>query len=140
MRRLLELTVMAATAVLLVATSQARPPCPVETLNLRADSTCGPSANVAVSSTSSCTVTASGADFGGLPTTGYLNQNLPDAGLSSGFTLNASTADGGGELNCSAVPADGGFTFHCAPSCFFDTADGGAPSCGAVCDGTFTPQ
>ena len=140
MRRLLELTVFAATAVLLVATSQARPPCSVETLNLRSDSTCGPSANLSVTSTASCAVTASGADFGGLPTAGSVNQNVADAGLGSGFTLSAPTADGGGQLNCNAVPADGGFRFHCEPTCFFETADGGARDCGAACDGTFTPQ
>jgi hypothetical protein len=140
MRRFLELTVMAATAVLLVATERERTPCPVETLNLRADSTCGPSANIVVTSRVNCTVTASGADLGGLPTTGAISSYLDDAGPASGFTLSSPIADGGGVMNCTATPADGGFAFRCRPDCFSAMADGGGGTCGAPCDGTFTPQ
>ena len=137
MRRCFELIVLATTAVILVATSQARNPCAVETVNLRAETTCGPVANLAVVTNSGCGLTATGADFGGLPTLGSITGSFADAGLGSGFQLAGMTADGGAIQTCAATAADAGFTILCTPTCGFET-DGGA--CEASCSGTLTPQ
>lgn len=137
MRRCFELIVLATTAVILVATSQARNPCAVETISLRAQTTCGPDANVAVVTSTGCGLTATGADFGGLPTLGSISGSFADAGLGSGFQLAGITADGGAVQTCVANPADAGFTIVCTPTCGFEP-DAGA--CEASCSGTLTPQ
>ena len=137
MRRCLELSVLVATAGILLATSQARVPCVAETVNLRTDTTCGPPANLAVSSTPSCTVTAIGADFGGLPTAGYVNAGSTDAGVLSGFQLTGMSGDAGNVRTCSVTPgADAGFDVKCTPTC----GDPDAGPCEPTCSGTLAPQ
>jgi len=137
MRRCLELIAFLGTAGLLVATSQARQPCASQTVNLRADTTCGPVANLAVTTTTNCSVTAAGADFGGLPTSGaILNNAFADAGIDVGFSLSGLTADGGNTRNCNARPSDAGFDILCTPTC----GDLDAGACEASCSGTLTLQ
>ena len=58
MRRCLELMILVGTAGILVATSQARSPCATEITKLRAETTCGPAANVVVTSDVTTTATA----------------------------------------------------------------------------------
>ena len=136
MRRLFELIVLVGTAGILVATSQAQTQCANETVNLRANTTCGPTANLAVNSASSCAVSATGADFAGLPTLGSISGSFTDAGVSSGFQLAGFTADGGELRNCTATPKNGAFTIVCNTSC----GDPDAGICEPSCSGTLTPQ
>lgn len=133
MRRFAELTAFAATAVFLIATSQARNPCATETINLAASTTCGPPANLVVSSNTGCGVTATGADFGNLPTGGSIDSSGVDAGLLSGFSLRGARGDAGTQ-SCLVTPADGGFSIVCSPSCL--DPDAGCPE---VCSGMLTP-
>lgn len=137
MRRFAELIAVAATAVILIATSQARPTCAVETVNLRAVTTCGPVANLAVSSGTNCQVTAGGGEFGGLPTEGNVSGGGgADAGVLTGFQLYGPTPDGGNIRTCTATPSDAGFELLCVPRCGF--ADAGP--CEESCSGTLTRQ
>src|SRR5688500_6610739 len=108
MRRLAELSLVAVTALILVATSQARQPCANDTVNLRAQTTCGPVANLEVTSRSNCAITTTGADFGGLPSFGSVRDGIADAGVLSGFFLAGAGPDGGAVRNCTVLPADGG--------------------------------
>jgi hypothetical protein len=80
-----------------------------------------------------CDVSAGGAGFGGLPSTGSIGAfGVDDAGLDTGFTL--SEFDGGVTRTCTATPADGGFDFTCRDC----PTDGGM--CVTGCSGFLTPQ
>ena len=131
LRHCLALAVLAATALSLVATSRARV-CNTSTLNVSAQTTCGPQANVSLVSDPSCAVAAGGAAFGSLPTVGTLDSFADDAGLDVGFTL--SEFDGGSTRRCTATPTDAGFDLVCTEC---QVADGG---CAELCTGTLTPQ
>jgi hypothetical protein len=136
MRHCLELMLMIATAGILLATSQARAPCATETVSLRSETSCGPVANLSVSSSTGCAISAMGADFGGLPTLGSVRQDAADAGVNSGFYLTGMTADGGNVRTCTALPADAGFDITCTPTC----GDPDAGACEAGCTGRLIPQ
>ncbi len=135
MRTFVQLTVLVSTAGILIATSRSPTPCASETVNLRADTTCGPTANLAVTSSSSCAINATGADFGGLPTLGFIDAQFPDAGVADGFQLTGLTVDGGSFRTCVATKASVGLTIECQPTC-------GSPDAGDCqkCTGTLTPQ
>ncbi len=135
MRRFLELSVLVATAGILVATSQApHAPCGVETANVRSETSCGPVANVVLSTFSNCAVTASGADFGGLPILGSLNLDGVDAGLRQGFKLSGATD--AGPQTCTVSASDAGFDIRCEVPCV--DPDGG--NCVPACGGSLTLQ
>ena len=140
MRRSFEVMVMAATVVVLLATSQQRYPCATDTATLRADTTCGPSTELTVALATTCEVTVSSADAGEWPTSGEAwNNTLPDAGLGDGFTFSGTIQDGG-YRNCWATPSDAGFRVSCSwgtrdP----DAGDGSSPG-SQWCDGTLTPR
>ena len=127
--------ILVGTAGILVATSQARSPCATEITKLRAETTCGPAANVVVTSDVNCAINAKGADLGGLPTLGSVNGNFKDAGIAEGFNLSGITADAGNFTFCTATPVDGGFSVRCVPSC--GETDAG---CEAACSGTLAFQ
>lgn len=133
MRTFLQVAVLVATAFSLVATSRVRV-CTTDARNVSAITTCGPQANISLASDTSCTVSAAGAAFGGLPVAGNIEGfGTEDAGLDVGFAL--SDTDGGSRRTCSATPdADGGFTLRCTDC---QIADGG---CVELCTGTLTPQ
>jgi hypothetical protein len=139
MRRVLELMVLVGTAGILIATSQAPQQCKAETINLRAETTCGPVANLAVSSNTSCAVSAAGADFGGLPTTGFIDRAEGNPGLGVGFALSGAKPDAGGSINCDVSPTDGGFEILCSSICQRDTLAAGL-GCEAPCSGVLIPQ
>lgn len=131
-RSFFQLAVLAATALSLVATSRVRV-CQAGMINLSAQTTCGPQANLSVTSDTACSVTAGGAAFGGLPLSGSIEGNFADdAGLGDGFSL--SDTDGGSTRRCVATPTDAGFTLTCTDC---QIADGG---CAELCTGTLTPQ
>ncbi len=145
MRRALEVAVVAVTAVVLIATSRAPEQCATESLNLRADTTCGPVGILQVSVGQLCNLTTAGADFVNLPSSGNIVSGLPDAGLGVGFTLFGPVD--GGTTNCRATPVrDGGANFDllCNPTCpTVDMPDGAvfqAPVCPTSCGGSLTPQ
>ncbi len=136
MRRAIELTILFATAGLLVATSQARQPCANEAKAFHAQTTCGPAADFTVALDSSCTINATGAQLAGLPTAGSSGTYVNDAGVMLGFNLTGLTPDGGNTEYCSAHPdGDGGLAIRCTPSCGYD-----AGACDPACSGTLTPQ
>jgi hypothetical protein len=132
-RRVLEVTALLATSIALIATSRAPGPCAVETLNVRAVTTCGADTNLSLNSTISCGVVANGAEFGNLPATGNIDIRGEDAGLSSGFTLSSLDADAGTSVDCVGDAIDGGFALECRTTGTF--ADGGT-----TCSGFLTPQ
>ncbi len=138
MRRCFEVMVMAATLVVLLATSQARYPCAPDTATLRAETTCGPSTELTVALSSTCEVTVTSADAGEWPSSGAVENTVPDAGLGDGFTFRGTTQDAGFR-DCWATPSGAGFSVSCtwgsrAP----DAGDG--PWTGPRCDGTLTPR
>lgn len=142
MRRFLELTVLIGTAWLLVATSTQRPPsgqCRSESVTYRADTTCGPATDLVVT-TSNCNVTAAGADLAGLPSSGWLQQEFKDAGLSSGFDLYGAVVDGGPERSCITTADDAGFTVACDWLCVLPDGGACANDGGFSCAGTLRPQ
>lgn len=136
-RRILEVSAIAATAVFLVATSQAPRQCTPETLNLRAETTCGQPAQLGVASTNACAVSVAGASFGGLPSTGFVNSAGEMGSVKQGFELSGRVVPDGGNVSCDVTPADGGFSISCRGECIVQ-ADGGCPD--AICSGTLIPQ
>lgn len=135
MRRFAELTAVAATALILIATSQSRQPCANETVNLRSETTCGPASSVAVTSDSNCLVTVSGAEAGGLPSKGTIRGYGADAGVLTGFHLAGVSADGGNVRNCELTLGDAGvFSVLCIPTC------GAEMVCEDNCGGILRPQ
>jgi hypothetical protein len=137
MRRSLQLIALLGTAVILIATSRAPTPCATEVLNVRAETTCGAPANLALSSARDCTLTVTGGELTGLPRRGDVNQAFADSGIAMGFQLLGTTADGGNEQFCQATPEDGGFHVRCTPTC---GAEADAGPCDSVCEGSLTTQ
>lgn len=135
MRRFAELIAVAGTALILIATSQSRQPCASETINLRAETTCGPVANLGVTSDPNCLVVVTGAEFGGLPPRGSIRGYGADAGVLTGFHLAGVSLDGGNVRNCEATLGDAGtFGILCIPTC------GEKMACEERCSGTLRPQ
>lgn len=138
-RRSLEVAALVATFAALVATSPAPNRCATEVLNVRAQTSCGPDSNVSFTSDLSCSINGAGADFGGLPSSGTISGYQNDAGFDTGFSLTASSTDGGLNVDCTVTPSvDGGFTLSCE-RCGY-AADGGGYGCDAGCSGVLTPQ
>ncbi|MFO0595640.1 MAG: hypothetical protein U0228_10055 [Myxococcaceae bacterium] len=133
LRRVLEVLALVGALVVFIATSRAPGPCAVETLNVRANTTCGAEANVSLSSNTGCGVVAGGAAFGGLPGAGSVSFDVPDGGMGQGFTLSSFDADAGVTRTCTATPDGGVFSLSCRDC-------GGGGSCSEVCAGTLTPQ
>lgn len=127
-RRVLEVTALLATSIALVATSRAPGPCAVETVNVRAVTTCGPEANLTLSSNAGCLVAATGAEAANLPTAGAIDFNVTDAGLSTGFSLTSFDADAGVTVDCLGAAIDGGFDLQCLTT----TADAGSSCSGSL--------
>lgn len=135
MRRLLEVTVLLATGLVLVATSATYGPCADEAVTLRVEGSCGLPGQVVVTSKRDCRVWMAGAADAGLPEQGSLQAiDVVDAGVMSGFVLSGMPADGGSEVTCTADRVDGGLSLVCAPFCAAGTG-----SCGTVCAGSLTP-
>ncbi|MBL8916221.1 MAG: hypothetical protein JNM17_36310 [Archangium sp.] len=133
-RPLISIAVLGLTTLSLVATSRARV-CVADARNVSAVTTCGPQANISLTSDTACNVAAAGAAFGGLPLAGFIQGfGAEDAGLDVGFVL--SESDGGSNRSCDARPADGGWALTCT-DCQIGSADGG---CAETCTGTLTPQ
>lgn len=93
--------------------------CAVETIAVRAQTTCGPVADLGVSLDTSCNVSVSGADIAGLPAAGTSNS------LTHGFDLQGFRPDSGFTRQCDATPTDGGFAISCASICPPVPCDGG---------------
>lgn len=137
--------VLLGTAAILLASENPklpppRGPCGPESVNVRAETTCGSPTDLTVSTTESCGVSVSGAPLAGLPSAspaGY--QTEVDAGLRAGFELEGEVADGGPQRSCFATAVDGGgFTIECLWS---EACDGGPAAtvpqdCGVTCSGT----
>lgn len=135
MRRCLELIVLVGTTWLLIATSPPAPPCtsPIETVTLRAETTCGPATDMVVTTNGDCVLTASGGNFGGLPTSG----TSEPGGIRNGFKLRSLfNPDGGPGRGCDVKPVDAGFTLDCPTSCTAGRT--GSTTCEAACSGTLT--
>lgn len=135
MHRSLQLTALVGTAVILIATSRARTPCATEVINVHAETTCGAPVDLALSSTSGCTLTVTGGELAGLPTSGLVDEAFADAGIGVGFQLFGTTSDGGNEQLCRATAMDGGFRVQCRPTC---GADADAGPCESSCEGSLT--
>lgn len=132
MRRALEVLVLISTTVILIATSRAPDHCVAETVVLHAQTTCAPDSDVTFTSTTACTLTASG---GGFPTSGNVVDVTPDAGVRAGFELFGPRFDGGVAYTCSAVPEDGGLFVSCSQSA---RCGGDAGPCAPECEGFLT--
>lgn len=134
MRRVLELMAFFVTLLALVATSRAPEPCATESVTLNIQSSCGAPGQIVIASDQGCSVTVSGANDAGLPTSGSLFGSRVDAGALGGFSLFGPVTEEDRNYTCNAVPADGGLALTCEPIC---TPDGGV--CPAACTGTLTP-
>lgn len=130
-RRVLEVSALLATSIALVATSRAPGPCAVETFSVRAVTTCGPEANLTLTSNTGCLVAANGAAAANLPTAGSIDFRGADAGFSAGFSLTSFDADAGVTVDCIGAAIDGGFDLQCLTT----SADAGSS-----CSGTLIQQ
>ncbi|MBM4377831.1 MAG: hypothetical protein FJ086_00765 [Deltaproteobacteria bacterium] len=134
MKRVLELGLLASTALALVATSRAPVTCAPDALPLQSSRGCGAAGVVLVTTAADCTLQVDGATDAGLPATGLARGQVPDAGALQGFSLFGTVGDGGIPLACSAVPPDGGLALACEPACGED-----AGACEGACTGQFVP-
>lgn len=135
LRPVLSLAALAGTFAALIATSPPPTLCATESRNLVAETSCGAPANLVVSTNGSCIVTATNAQFAGLPIGGSVSRSFADAGLAEGFTLSGAAEDGGAAQVCKATPAGGGFEIVCGPP----SCSGGADAGCVTCSGTLAP-
>jgi hypothetical protein len=107
--------------------------CDVETVSMRAETTCGQSADLTLSSTESCGVLVTGGEASGLPATGETRNNIR-------ASLSLSDSDGGAYRECITLPrADGDFDIRCTRGNWC-TGDGGCDAGTASCEGTLTER